>query len=173
MVPADVRALVLIGACGRIRPRICLRSSSARLVPEPWCPLVHEPWCSLVRVVESVPGFASVAQVAACCSSPDARWCSSLGAHRCPWSSPFQDLPPWLRCPPGARALMPIGARALVPIAACGRVRVRICLRSSGAAWCSSPRAHWYPRLGAQVKFVSGFASIAQVPAWCPSPGAR
>ena len=34
------RALVPIGACGRVRVRICLRSSGARLVLEPWCPLV-------------------------------------------------------------------------------------------------------------------------------------
>ena len=40
-------------------------SPSARLVPEPWCPLVPEPWCPLVPVVESVAGFASVAQVRA------------------------------------------------------------------------------------------------------------
>ena len=211
-MPAGARALVPIGACGRVRVRICLRGSAARLVPEPWCSLVPEPWCALVPLVEAVSGFASVAQVPAWCPSPvAARWCPSLGAHCCLWSSPCQDLPLWLKCPPGARALLPAGARALVLIGACGRVRVRICLRGSGAAWCPSPGPRWCPSLDAHwclwsspcqdlspwlrsrlvpelwcplmvepwcplvpvVDSVSGFASVAQLPAWCPSLGAR
>ena len=84
----------------------------SRLVPELWCPLMVEPWCPLVPVVDSVSGFASVAQLPAWCPSLGARWCPSLDAHWCPWSSPCQDLPPWLRCPPGARALVPAGGRA-------------------------------------------------------------
>ena len=87
----DTRALMLtgarawlpIGAYGRARVRICLRGSGARLVREPWCSLVPEAWCLLVPVVESVSGFASVAQVPAWCPSPGARWCPSLGAHWC------------------------------------------------------------------------------------------
>ena len=68
-MPVGAQALVPIGACGRVRARICLRSSGARLVPEPCCPLVAEPWCPLVPVVESVPGFASVSQVPAWCQA--------------------------------------------------------------------------------------------------------
>jgi len=76
---------------------------------------VPEPWCPLV-----LEPCCPLLPVVECC----------------------QDLPPQPRCPPDARALMPIGARALLPIAACGPV-------------------------------LSGFASVAQMPAWCPSPGEK
>ena len=67
MVPIGAGALVPIAACGRVRVRICLRDTSARLVPELWmligvcgrvrvriclrspgARLVAEPWCLLV-----------------------------------------------------------------------------------------------------------------------------